>query len=79
MSGIHEAMMERLKARVAKAKITEDAREELEFQIESFDQRFGGQMLEGETLEAALANILDIFSLAYRLALAEAREIASGE
>jgi hypothetical protein len=59
------------RARVAKATISEEAREELDFQVESFVSRFAGKSLEGDTLKNALAMLMDAFSLAYRMALAQ--------
>ena len=66
-----EHILEQARERIARAAISEDAREELEFQAESFVQRFAGQTLEGETLKGALAMFMDLFSIAYRLAVAE--------
>ena len=71
MSDNTETILEQVRERIAKAKISEEAREELEFQAESFAQRFSGQVLEGEALKAALDMFLDAFSVAYRLALTQ--------
>lgn len=69
MSDNTQAIMAQVRKRIAKATISEDAREELEFQAESFAQRFEGQALEGDTLKAALDMLLDVFSIAYRMAV----------
>ena len=73
MTDTSDAILDEARERIAKATISEEAREELAFQAESFVGRFAGQALEGHALKGALDMLMDAFSLAYRLALAEAR------
>jgi phosphoglycolate phosphatase-like HAD superfamily hydrolase len=74
MSDTLESILEAANARITKATLPEETREELEFVVESFAQRFAGQTLEGATLKEALDQLMDTFSLAYRMALADAKK-----
>ena len=64
-----DQVLQNIADRARKATLPEESREELQFVVESFAQRFHGQTMEGKPLQDASDTIMDIFSLAYRLAM----------